>query len=127
MAKRELMTGHARASAPPLSAAVRLRYLVWTAGHTGRDPKTGEMPDGIEAQTRNTLENIKAALEAAGSSWNSVVKVNVYLSDIALRNTFNEIYFEYVPSDKPGRTAIGNVGFEGNTVVEVECVAVVER
>ena len=127
MAKREVITVPGRAPAPHLSPAVRVGDLVWTAGHTGRDPNTGEMPDGIEAQTRNTLENIKAALEAAGSSWNSVVKVNVYLSDIALRNTFNEIYFEYVPTDKPGRTAIGNVGFEGNTVVEVECVAVVDR
>ena len=124
--KRKAISVPGRAPSPILSPAVRVGDLVWSAGHTGRDPKTGQMPDGIEAQTRNTLDNIKAALEAAGTSWDNVVKVNVYLSDIALRNTFNEIYLEYVPSDRPGRTAIGNVGFEGNTLVEVECVAVVE-
>ena len=124
--KREVIRVPGRTPAPHLNPAVRVGDLVWTAGHTGRNASTGEMPNGIEAQTRNTLDNIKAALEAAGTSMASVVKVNVYLSDIGLRNKFNEIYMEYFPGDKPGRTAIGNVGFEGNTVVEVECVAVVE-
>jgi 2-iminobutanoate/2-iminopropanoate deaminase len=124
--KRELITVPGRQPSPILNPAVRAGDLVWTAGHTGRDPKTGQMPDDIETQTRNTLEAIKAALEAAGSSLASVIKVNVYLSDIGLRNKFNEIYLEYFPADRPGRTAIGNVGFEGNTLVEVECVAVAE-
>ena len=124
--QRETITVPGRKPSAILNPAVRVGDLVWTAGHTGRDPKTGEMPEGIEAQTRNTLENLREALEAAGSSWASVVKVNVYLTDINLRNAFNKIYLEYVPDDRPGRTAIGNVGFEGNTVVEVECVAVVE-
>jgi 2-iminobutanoate/2-iminopropanoate deaminase len=84
------------------------------------------MPDGIEAQTRNTLDSLKAALEAAGSSMRSVLKVNVYLTDIGLRPQFNQIYLEYFPEDRPARTAIGNAGFDGNTLVEVECVAVVE-
>ena len=115
-----------RSPSPILSDAVRAGDLIWTAGHVGRDPRTGEMPDDIEGQTRFTLEGLKAALEAAGSSLASVVKVNIYLTDIKLRNRFNEIYLEYFPGDRPARTAIGNAGFEGNTLVEVECVAVVE-
>jgi len=124
--KRQTIRVPGRAPSSILSPAVRAGDLVWTAGHTGRDPKTSQMPDGIEAQTRNTLEAIKAALEAAGSSLRSVVKVNIYLTDIALRPRFNEIYLTYFPEDRPGRTCIGNAGFEGNTLVEVECVAVVE-
>jgi 2-iminobutanoate/2-iminopropanoate deaminase len=124
--KRQLITVPGRQPSPILNPAVRVGDLVWTAGHTGRDPKTGQMPDDLETQTRNTLDAIQAALEAAGSSMASVIKVNIYLSDIALRNRFNEIYLEYFPADRPGRTCIGNVGFEGNTLVEVECVAVAE-
>ena len=124
--KRQLITVPGRQPSPILNPAVRVGDLVWTAGHTGRDPKTGQMPDDLETQTRNTLDAIQAALEAAGSSMASVIKVNIYVSDIALRNRFNEIYLEYFPADRPGRTCIGNVGFEGNTLVEVECVAVAE-
>jgi 2-iminobutanoate/2-iminopropanoate deaminase len=124
--KRQLITVPGRQPSPILNPAVRVGDLIWTAGHTGRDPKTGQMPDDLETQTRNTLDAIQAALEAAGSSMASVIKVNIYLSDIALRNKFNEIYLEYFPADRPGRTCIGNVGFEGNTLVEVECVAVAE-
>ena len=124
--KRQLITVPGRQPSPILNPAVRVGDLVWTAGHTGRDPKTGQMPDDLETQTRNTLDAIQAALEAAGSSMASVIKVNIYLSDIALRNRFNEIYLEYFPADRPGRTCIGNVGFGGNTKVEVEVVAVAE-
>jgi 2-iminobutanoate/2-iminopropanoate deaminase len=126
MAKRQAVQIQGRTSAAHLSPAVRVGDLVWTSGTTGRDPATGEMPDGIEAQTRNTLDNLKAALEAAGTSWDNVIKVNVYLADINLRPQFNDIYLQYAPSDRPSRTAIGSVGFEGNTLVEVECVAVVD-
>jgi len=124
--KRQLITVPGRQPSPILNPAVRVGDLVWTAGHTGRDPKTGQMPDDLETQTRNTLDAIQAALEAAGSSMASVIKVNIYLRDIALRNRFNEIYLEYFPADRPARTCIGNAGFEGNTLVEVECVAVAE-
>jgi 2-iminobutanoate/2-iminopropanoate deaminase len=124
--KRQTISVPGRKPSPILNPAVRAGDLVWTAGHTGSDPRTGETPDGIEAQTRNTLDSIKAALEAAGSSMRSVLKVNVYLTDIGLRPKFNEIYLEYFPEDRPARTAIGNAGFDGNTLVEVECVAVVE-
>jgi 2-iminobutanoate/2-iminopropanoate deaminase len=124
--KREVITVPGRPPSPILNPAVRAGEFVWTAGHTGKDPHTGKVPDDFDSQVRNTLDGLKAALEAAGSSLASVVKVNVYLTDIGLRNRFNEIYLEYFPNERPGRTAIGNVGFEGNILVEVECVAVVD-
>jgi 2-iminobutanoate/2-iminopropanoate deaminase len=122
--KREAISVPGQAPSPILSPAVRAGELIWTAGHTGRDSQ-GKMADDIETQTRQTLENIKATLAAAGSSFDSVVKVNIYLTDINLRPKVNEIYLEYMPSDRPSRTCIGNAGFEGNTLIEIECVAVV--
>ena len=124
--KRETIQVPGKKPSPILNPAVRVGDLVWTAGHTGSDFETGKTPDDFEAQVRNTLNNVGKALEAAGSSWKSAVKVNIYLTDIGLRPKFNEIYLQYVGEDRPGRTCIGNVGFEGNTLVEVEVVAVVE-
>ena len=125
--KRETIKVPGRKPSPILSHAVRVGDLVWTAAHTGSDAHTGETPDDFEAQVRNSLENLRMALEAAGASWNSAVKVNIYLTDIALRPTFNQLYLQYVGEDRPARTCIGNAGFEGNTLVEVEVVAAVER
>lgn len=125
--KRETIKVPGRKPSPILNPAVRVGELVWTAGHTGSDPQTGTMPDDFEAQVRNTLDNLSQALEAAGSSWASAVKVNIYLRNIADRPRFNDIYLRYVGEDRPGRTCIGNVGFEGNTLVEVEVVAAVEN
>ena len=109
-----------------LSPGVRVGDLIWTAGSTGRNPETGVTPDDVEGQTRQTLENLKRIVEAAGSSFASVIKVNIYLTDISDRPAVNEIYKEYFPSNPPGRTCIGNAGFEGNTRIEIEMVAVVE-
>lgn len=124
--QRQTIVVPGQAPSPILSPAVRAGDLVWTSGHVGRDPRTGEMPEDIESQARNALEALKAALEAAGASLSSVIKVNVYLADIGLRQRFNQVYLQYFPADRPARTAIGNVGFEGKTLVEVECVAVVD-
>ena len=108
-----------------LSPGIRVGDLVWTAGHVGRNPETGESPDDIKEQTRNTLNNLKRVLEAAGSSLANVVKVNIYLGDIKDRPAVNQVYQEFFPKDPPGRTCVGNAGFDGNTLIEIECVAVV--
>jgi 2-iminobutanoate/2-iminopropanoate deaminase len=108
-----------------LSPGIRVGDLVWTAGHVGRNPETGETPDDIKEQTRNTLNNLKRVLEAAGSSLANVIKVNIYLADIKDRPAVNEVYLEYFPKDPPSRTCVGNAGFDGNTLIEIECVAVV--
>ncbi|HZO29995.1 MAG TPA: RidA family protein [Chloroflexota bacterium] len=110
---------------PILSPGIRVGNLLWTAGHVGRNAETGETPDDIKAQTRNTLDNLKRVLEAGGSSLANVIKVNIYLADIKDRPAANEVYQEYFPKDPPGRTCIGNAGFEGNVLIEIECVAVV--
>ncbi len=124
--KREIIRPPGVSANPILSPGVRVGDFIWTAGHVGRDPATGKLADGIVEQTRQTLRNLQAVLEAGGSSLGSVVKVNIYLENIADRVAANEVYREFFPTDPPGRTAIGNAGFEGGVLIEIECVAVVE-
>jgi 2-iminobutanoate/2-iminopropanoate deaminase len=109
-----------------LSPGIKVGDLVWTSGHVGRNAETGETSDDISEQTRQTMLNLQRVLETAGSSLKSVIKVNIYLADIKDRPAVNKVYQEFFPSDQPGRTCIGNAGFDGNVLIEVECVAVVE-
>ena len=111
---------------PILSPGIRVSGdLLWTAGHVGRDAETGETPDDIKAQTRNTLKNLQRVLEAGGSSLENVVKVNIYLVNIKDRPAVNEVYQEFFPKNPPGRTCFGGAEFDGNVLIEIECVAAV--
>jgi 2-iminobutanoate/2-iminopropanoate deaminase len=109
-----------------LSPGIRVGDLIWTAGHVGRDPETGVTPEDIRGQTRQTLLNLQRVLETGGSSLGSVVKVNIYLADIADRPAVNEVYQEFFPTDPPGRTCIGGATFGPGVLIEIEAVAAVE-
>ncbi len=127
MAKREIIRPKGARRNSVLSPGVRVGDIVWTAGQTGQDPATGKTVEGgIKEQTRQTLKNIQAVLEAGGSSLGSVVKVNIYLTDIDDRPAVNEVYGEFFPTDPPGRTCIGGAQFAPGTLIEIEAVAVVE-
>lgn len=124
--KREIIRPAGVPASRILSPGVRVGDFIWTAGHVGRNPSTGKLADGIKEQTRQTLENLRAVLEAGGSSLQSVVKINIYLNDIADRDAVNEVYVEVFPTDPPGRTAIGGAQFGPDVLIEIEAVAVVE-
>jgi len=124
--KREVIVPAGVTPSGILNPGIKVGDLVWTSGHVGRNADTGETSDDISEQTRQTLLNLQRVLETAGSSLKSVIKVNIYLADIKDRPAVNKVYTEFFPSDQPGRTCIGNAGFDGNVLIEVECVAVVE-
>jgi 2-iminobutanoate/2-iminopropanoate deaminase len=124
--KREVIRPAGVGSNPILSPGIRVGDLIWTAGHVGRNPETGVTPDDIRGQTRETLKNLQRVLEAGGSSLGSVVKVNIYLDDIADRPAVNEVYQEFFPTDPPGRACIGGATFGPGVLIEIEAVAVVE-
>ena len=106
----------------PFSAAVRTGNLLFVSGQVGmRDGKAG---DGIEEQTRWTLENIRDVLAQAGSSLQDVVKVTVFLTDMSLWPKLNEVYREHFPNDPPARSALGvNGPALPELLEEIECVA----
>ena len=110
----------------PFSEAVRVGPMLYLSGQIGNRP--GEMAvveGGIQAETRQTMENIKAVLERYGSSLDEVVKCTVFLADIAEWPPMNEVYVTYFTNHKPARSAVAGSGLALGARVEIECMATV--
>lgn len=119
------------ASAAPTSAlseAVRVGNMLYLSGQLGFLPGTRNLaPGGIAAETRQTMENIRAVLEKHGSSFDRVVKCTVMLADIKERDAMNEVYITYFAEGRrPARSAFGTSGLAANGRVEIECMATVK-
>lgn len=109
----------------PLSAAVRAGDFVFVSGLPPIDQKTGELVRGdIGKQTETVLENVKAALEAAGSSLDKVVKVTVFITNAAYFNRVNEIYARYFPHNPPARSFVTVGSWPWEFDIEIECIAI---
>lgn len=108
----------------PFSDAVRVGDLLFLSGKVGTIPgKTELVPGGIAAETRQTMEHIKATLTANGSSLDRVVKCTVMLADIGEWAAMNEVYARYFPNHRPARSSFGASGLALNARVEIECIA----
>ena len=123
MSRETVPAGGAPAPAGPYSHAVVANGFVYVSGQGPVNPETGSVPDGFEDQVRQTFENLRTILEAAGSGLGDVVKVNAYVTDLTRFGRFNEVYREFFAQDPPARTTVGAdlLGI----LVEVDCVAVV--
>ena len=123
-AKRIVSTARAPRPVGPYSQAVAAGNTIYVAGQGPIDPFTGELVTGsFEEQAIQTFENLKAIVEAAGSSLANVVKVNVYLADLSDFAKMNEIYRRYFPDNQPARATVG-AQLLYHTFIEVECIAV---
>jgi len=110
----------------PFSEAVRVGDMLYLAGQIGLRSGTREVvPGGIAAETRQTLENIKAVLERHGSSLDRVVKCAVFMADMAEWPAMNEVYRTFFAAHLPARSALGANGLAFGARVEIECLAVV--
>lgn len=125
MNKSVISTNAAPGAIGPYSQGIKVGDLVYTSGQLPIDPKTGEMPSIIEEQTRQSLENVKAILEAAGSNLSKVVKTTVFLSDMNNFGKMNEVYAEFFTDDYPSRSAIEVARLPKDALVEIEVVATV--
>jgi len=124
--KREIIaTDRVPAAVGPYSQAVRVGDLIFTAGQIGIDPATGKLREGLEAQTRQVLDNLRAILEAAGSSLDDVIKTTIFLTDIANFATVNAIYGAVFSGQPPARSTVQVAALPLGAEVEIEAVALV--
>lgn len=121
--KKQVRTSSAPQPRGPYSQGIAGAGLVFTAGQGPVHPHTGMVPDGIEAQTRQALENVSAILAAAGASLADVVKVTVHLADLQDFDRFNQVYASYFDEPRPARTTVGSQLL--GILVEIDAVAVV--
>jgi 2-iminobutanoate/2-iminopropanoate deaminase len=111
----------------PYVQAVRVGQFVFTAGQIPLDPASGRMVEGgIEEQTERVLENLKAILEAAGSSLSRVVRTTCFLADLEDFAAFNRIYAKYFDENPPPRTTVQAARLPAGALVEIDCIAIVE-
>lgn len=110
----------------PYSQAVVAGGVAYCSGQLGLDPATMTLREGVEAQARQVLGNMAAVLEAAGSSPSRVVKVTVFVADMADFPVVNGIYEEFFGKHKPARSTIQVAGLPLGGLVEMECVALTE-
>ena len=111
----------------PFSPAVRVGNLLFLSGQIGTSANAagGLVAGGIEAETRQTMENIKDVLTRVGSSMDRVVKCTVMMADMAEWGRMNTVYETYFPNHKPARSALGANGLALGARVEIECIAVI--
>lgn len=121
---QEIETDDAPVVDAPLSQAIALDDTVYVSGQVPVDPETGEIVDGdVREQTRQTLDNVSAILDAAGTSMDSVVKATVFIDDIDDFDAVNEVYEEYVSEPYPARSAIEVGDLAIDIGVEIEVIA----
>ncbi len=122
--KEIISTDKAPAAIGPYSQAVKAGNLLFVAGQIGMDPATGQLREGIEAQTRQALLNLKAILEAAGASLEQVVRVGVFLQDLKDFQAMNAVYAEFFPQSPPARTTVQVAALPRGALVEIDAIAV---
>jgi len=128
--KATVNTPHAPAAIGPYSQGVISRAgtrLLFTAGQIPVNPGTGEVPEGIEAQTRQSLENVRAIVEAAGGSLGSILKVTIFMKNLQDYARINKVYSTYFEDLPPARSAVEVCRLPKDVLVEIEAVAELER
>lgn len=124
MSKQVIATAKAPAAVGPYSQGIVAGGLVFTAMQIPLVPGSGELASGgIEAQTRQVLDNVQAVLEAAGSSLARAAKVTVYLADLTDFGAVNEIYATYFPDAPPARAVVEVAGIPKGALIAMEAVA----
>ncbi len=124
MTKTTINAADAPAAVGPYVHAVAAGDIIFTSGQLGLIPETGELPEGIEAQTTQAIKNLSAVLEAAGSSLDKVVKTSVFLADMNDFAVVNGIYAEFFTGEAPARSCVQVAKLPKAGLVEIEAIAV---
>lgn len=126
MQRKVISTQHAPAAIGPYSQAIRVGNFLFASGQLGLDPKTGKLQEGVEAQARQALANVKSVLEAAGSSPDKVVKTTLFLANMGDFAKVNAIYGELFQHEPPARSTVQVAALPLGGLVEIEVIALVE-
>lgn len=124
MIREAVATQAAPAAVGPYSQAIRTGEMVFASGQIGLDPSSGTLRNGLEAQARQVLANLRAVLEAAELTMDDVVKTTIFLVDIGQFATVNEIYGEAFSSPPPARSTVQVSALPLGALVEIEAIAV---
>ncbi len=122
--KKVIATTLAPAAIGPYSQAIDLGNMVYCSGQIPINPATGEIPEGIKAQTTQAIANVKAILKEAGLTIENVVKTTVFLADMSLFSEMNEVYGAEFTEPYPARSAVAVRELPKQVLVEVEVIAV---
>lgn len=123
--KQVIATGNAPKAIGPYSQAVTYNGLVFLSGQIPLDPASGQLVEGgIAEQTTRVLDNIRAVLEAAGTSLDAVLKTTVFLKDMGDFPQMNEIYASYFPANPPARSTVEAARLPRDVRVEIDCIAI---
>lgn len=122
--KTVLSTSDAPAAIGPYSQGIRAGNLIITSGQIPVDPKTGFVPDGIEAQTRQAMQNVLAVLAEAGATADNIIKTTVFLKDMNDFAAMNGVYSTFFTAAPPARSAVEVARLPKDCPIEIEAIAV---
>ncbi len=126
MNKQILSTQNAPAAIGPYSQAVKVGNFIFTSGQLPINTQSGELVADIEGATKQSLDNVKAILEASGSSMDKVIKTVVFLKDMNDFVAMNTVYATYFPNNPPARSAVQAARLPKDAIVEIEAIALAE-
>jgi len=128
MSKRIIKTERAPAAIGPYSQAIVANNFVFVSGQIPLDPHTGQLVQGdIQAQARQCLENLKAILEAAGTTMDKLVKVTVFAKDLKDFQAINQVYAEYFKENPPARSFVEVSRLPRDAAIEIEGIALLDN
>lgn len=123
--KEPIVTQNAPAAIGPYSQGIKANGMVFVSGQLPIDPATGNFPEGVKAQTEQSLKNCKAILEGAGLTLANVVKTTVFLKDMNDFAAMNEVYASHFADPFPARAAVEVARLPRDAMVEIEMIAAV--
>lgn len=124
----KISTTQAPAAIGPYSQGIKCNGMLYASGQIPLDPSTGQLvPGGISEQAHQAFRNVKNLVEAAGTTMANVVKVTVYMADMADFATVNDIYAQYFSDPYPARSAVAVKSLPKGALLEVEVVAAIEE
>ena len=123
MTRQAISTGGAPAAIGPYSQAIAMDGLLFCSGQLGLDPASGDLVEGVEGQAERAMLNLRGVLDAAGATFEDVVKTTIFLADIGDFAVVNAVYGRFMPDPPPARSTVQVAALPKGGLVEIEAIA----